>query len=384
MIRTQSAAFILLAAVAFTPTTHFAAETESENQVLTVTEVARLLRVADSKVVELAESGSLPARRIGHDWRFSRAAIMAWLQAEHELDAHELASLSGRSNDDRNPELLAQTSTSSSTETARPVGVAPDTGPTAEEIARRDQGVLLPKGRFTLEPSLSYARQTREDFPLLRLEQSTTVGSLGIRYGIIDDLQIAGEILGISRRTEIFAEDPVTGTGITDKDSDSYFGDMALSLQGVALKENIGRPSMTWSIDTVLPTGPGDVGIGGGLVLSKTYDPVVIYTGLNYLYGSDTDVTDPRRVLTKHNLSLNFGYTYAVNDSVAFSGALSGFFRSPPDSGAAIPLEGETYLLQLGMTWQLSDKWFIEPVVFTTIGGTAPDMNFVLTMPYTF
>jgi len=383
MTRIKILSLLILVTVIVIPTTNFAAVSTNDDAVLTVEEVANLLRVADDKVLELAESGSLPARRIGEDWRFNRAAIMQWLQGKRPLGEDVLAGLSGGSDRSRDTQVLAEASPSSPQPT-RPIGEAPNTGPTAEEIARRDQGVLLPKGRITLEPSLSYSRQTREDFPFLRLEQSTTTASLGMRYGIVNDLQIAAEILGISRLTEIFTEDPVTGTGITDKDTESYFGDMALSLQGVALRENIGRPSITWSIDTVLPTGPGDVGIGGGLVLSKTYDPVVIYTGLNYLYGSDIDTNNPRRVLTEHNLSLNFGYTYAVNDSVAFSGALSGFFRSPPDSGAAIPLEGETYLLQLGMTWQLTERLFLEPVVFVGIGGVAPDMNFVLTMPYNF
>jgi len=325
----------------------------------------------------------MPARRIGEDWRFNRAAIMEWLQGERPLGADELAIQRGRGDCSRDPLVLAEASPTASPEPVKPIGEAP-TGPTAEEVARRDQGVLLRRGSATLEPSVSYSRQTRDNFPSLRVEQSTTTASLAARYGILDDLQISGQILGIYRRTDIFAEDFNTGIGITDKDTDSYFGDMGLSLQGVALRENIGRPSITWSIDTVLPTGPGDTGIGAGLVLSKTYDPVVIYTGFNYLYGSDIDRSDPRRVLAENNLSLNFGYTYAVNDSVAFSGALSGFYRSSDDAGTAIPLETETYLLQLGMTWQLTPRLFIEPVVFVSIGGAAPDMNFVLTMPYNF
>jgi excisionase family DNA binding protein len=47
--------------------------------VLTVAEVAELLRSTDAAVLELAESGELPGRRIGGEWRFARAAVLQWL-----------------------------------------------------------------------------------------------------------------------------------------------------------------------------------------------------------------------------------------------------------------------------------------------------------------
>ena len=48
-------------------------------EVLTLEQTALLLQTTDDAVAELAESGELPARRIGGEWRFSRAAILAWL-----------------------------------------------------------------------------------------------------------------------------------------------------------------------------------------------------------------------------------------------------------------------------------------------------------------
>jgi excisionase family DNA binding protein len=48
-------------------------------EVLTVEEAADLLQVEARLVLELAESGELPARRIGKTWRFSRVAVLAWL-----------------------------------------------------------------------------------------------------------------------------------------------------------------------------------------------------------------------------------------------------------------------------------------------------------------
>ena len=47
--------------------------------VLTPAQAAALLQVTEEEVIGLAESGGLPGRRIGEQWRFSRPALIAWL-----------------------------------------------------------------------------------------------------------------------------------------------------------------------------------------------------------------------------------------------------------------------------------------------------------------
>jgi excisionase family DNA binding protein len=49
--------------------------------VLTLPEVAELLQVGPDVATELAEAGELPGRRVGGEWRFARAAVLAWLGA---------------------------------------------------------------------------------------------------------------------------------------------------------------------------------------------------------------------------------------------------------------------------------------------------------------
>jgi excisionase family DNA binding protein len=51
-------------------------------EVLTPRQLADLLQVDEAAVVELAERRELPGRKIGGDWRFSRAAVLAWLGEE--------------------------------------------------------------------------------------------------------------------------------------------------------------------------------------------------------------------------------------------------------------------------------------------------------------
>ena len=47
--------------------------------VLTPEQAADLLQVSTDEVVALAEAGTLPGRRIGEQWRFSRPALIEWL-----------------------------------------------------------------------------------------------------------------------------------------------------------------------------------------------------------------------------------------------------------------------------------------------------------------
>jgi len=49
------------------------------DEVLTLEEAAALLKLSEQVVRSRAEDGDLPGRRFGHDWRFARTAILAWL-----------------------------------------------------------------------------------------------------------------------------------------------------------------------------------------------------------------------------------------------------------------------------------------------------------------
>ncbi len=48
-------------------------------EVMNAAQAAQLLQLDEKVVVELAEAGQLPGRKLGTAWRFSRAAVIAWL-----------------------------------------------------------------------------------------------------------------------------------------------------------------------------------------------------------------------------------------------------------------------------------------------------------------
>jgi excisionase family DNA binding protein len=50
-------------------------------EVMNAEQAGQFLQIEESVVIELAETGRLPGRKLGTAWRFSRAALVAWLAA---------------------------------------------------------------------------------------------------------------------------------------------------------------------------------------------------------------------------------------------------------------------------------------------------------------
>jgi excisionase family DNA binding protein len=50
-------------------------------EVLTAAQAAELLQVDEQVVCSMAEAGTLPGRKLGKVWRFSRTALIAWLSS---------------------------------------------------------------------------------------------------------------------------------------------------------------------------------------------------------------------------------------------------------------------------------------------------------------
>lgn len=54
----------------------------AHDEIMTIPEVAALLKIADKTVYVLAQRGKLPGFKVGGQWRFSRTAINTWIDAQ--------------------------------------------------------------------------------------------------------------------------------------------------------------------------------------------------------------------------------------------------------------------------------------------------------------
>jgi excisionase family DNA binding protein len=343
----------------------------ADAEVMTVEEAALLLRVPAHALLELASAGAVPGRLVGGEWRFSRAALLDWLRGARQ---------------DERPSAVADPATvRGRASLAQPVAGERPASPTAEVVALRDQAALLRGGETTLEPGLAYARTERESFPVLREERRALLTSLTARYGLRNELQVTARLPWSYRRETSYAVSATPPDVQTSVSEARYTGDLSLSLLGVGLRETLGRPHLIWSIDSVLPTGPGDRGLGASAILSKSYDPVVLFGGLAYMHGASLDASNPRRQLSRNNWRLTLGYTYAVNDNLALNGLFGGSYASErPAAAGELPAARETHQVQFGLTWMLRRGLFLEPAVAFAVGGASPDMTVSLNIPYTF
>ena len=62
--------------------------TEKTNDLMTLDEVAAYLRLSKDTAYRMAQGGNLPASKVGVQWRFRRADVDRWLEANKNV-AHE-------------------------------------------------------------------------------------------------------------------------------------------------------------------------------------------------------------------------------------------------------------------------------------------------------
>ena len=63
--------------------------TAPANEVMTLPEAAAFLRLGEAQLERSAAKSEVPARRIAGQWRFSRAALLAWLDSAASLPGED-------------------------------------------------------------------------------------------------------------------------------------------------------------------------------------------------------------------------------------------------------------------------------------------------------
>jgi excisionase family DNA binding protein len=52
-----------------------------DDEVLTFKEAMELLKVGRNTLLKLAQEGKIPSQKVGNQWRFSREALLKWLES---------------------------------------------------------------------------------------------------------------------------------------------------------------------------------------------------------------------------------------------------------------------------------------------------------------
>jgi excisionase family DNA binding protein len=54
----------------------------AESEIMTTSEVAQYLRLSEATIYKLAQSGEIPAVKVGRNWRFKKGAIDGWFEQQ--------------------------------------------------------------------------------------------------------------------------------------------------------------------------------------------------------------------------------------------------------------------------------------------------------------
>lgn len=367
---------------------------ESElDKVLTIEETADFLRLPLADVREAAAGGEIPGRRIAGQWRFSRIALIQWLNDGRPLQLHRAApGTAPGAPPEAAPLNPARLTAVVGRQSAPPVGVTPGPSPSApptvgekpaarsaEQVALRDQGVLLRRGQTTVEAGLSYARAERQVLTS-RVEQNNVTASAGLRRGLADDLQASISVPLRHTRDAVVTGEPAGAL----REQRTGSGDVSLALLGVGWRESAASPALLWNVQAVVPGGAGDAGLGAGFSVTRSLDPLILFGGASYLRGLRIDAEDRDRGLARHNFGFNFGYAFAVNDVLALTGQFIGTYRNHEARSGVTPPARERYQLQFGATYVISPRFSVEPTVSFGVGGSAPDLSLGISFPYSF
>lgn len=368
-------------------------------EVLTEAEAAQLLRLERGTLIDLAMSGQIPGRRVGDDWRFSRAALLGWLtgyqmgqsasgfaqtsttQVEPPQPSSTLAlDRSRKSSSDEQPaqQIAAQ-------EQAPSIGSAPESR-SASEVFLRDQQILLDPKELVVDFGLFYAKDdqlilgTDGSAPVLGMIETDRLGGVVVaRYSIGHDTEIFANTSYQDRRVAIIAN----GRPFS-RETQRDFGDFGLGARHTLIHETVNLPDIILTVEGSVPTGDSSPTLGGGLTFVKSFDPSVLYGSINYRHIFSREFADVTKLQARDRLDLELGYAFALNDSVIVNSAVSGTFNSETAFDNAFIRQNEIFTLRTGLTARISRNLFVQPSVSYQLNGVGNAVTFGLNFPYSF
>jgi hypothetical protein len=157
---------------------------------------------------------------------------------------------------------------------------------------------------------------------------------INVNYGVTPAMEIYATFPFLYNKVDIISDNDVS------KSSDSGVGDVSLGLRYRLISESSKSPSVTASLDIITPTGEtadltdvsgvstgsGFWGFSTGLFVSKSIDPAIVFINFGYQYTYDDD-RDGENIQPGEILVYGFGTGLTVNNSVAFSGRVTGSYQ---------------------------------------------------------
>lgn len=329
----------------------------------------------------------------------------------------------------------------------QPVGQAPESETRPPEVAQifEQPGVLTPRGRFILEPSIQYGYSSNDRVALIgytvipailiglidvrQVKTTTGVLTLTGRYGLTNRLELEAKVpyVHVSTDTvsrEIFtgsAQDSVfatTGKGMGDVEATVRYqlnrggADKPFYIGWLRYKSRTGRDPFEVTTDCVTrcvanatgtglpldaPTGSGFEAIQPGITWLYPSDPVVFFGSLSYLYNFKRSnvsrtvlggVEEPLGEIDAGDIiGFNIGMGLALNEKAAISiGYDQAIVDRTQQNGVDVPGSVRMTLgtLLLGGTYRFTDRVSLNVALGAGLTRDTPDLTVTARVPITF
>jgi len=329
----------------------------------------------------------------------------------------------------------------------QPVGQAPESDVRPPEVAQIfDQpGVLTPKGKLVLEPSLQYGYSANDRVALVgytiipailiglidvrQVKTTTAVATLTGRYGLGRRMEVEAKLPYVYIHSDTVSREIFTGSaqdrvfnargdGIGDVEVTGRYqlnrggADKPFYIAWLRYKSRTGRDLFEVTTDCVtrcvanttgtglpldLPTGSGFNALQPGVTWLYPSDPVVFFGSLSYLHNfKRSDVS--RRVLGGQSeflgdikagdiLGFNLGMGLALNEKAAISiGYDQSIVGKTEQNGQEVAGAVRTTLgtLLLGGTYRFNDRTSLNVALGVGVTRDTPDLTLTARVPISF
>ena len=329
----------------------------------------------------------------------------------------------------------------------QPVGQAPESETRPPEVAQifEQAGVLTPRGKFVLEPSLQYGYSANDRVALVgytiipalliglidvrQVKTTSATATLTGRYGLSNRLELEAKlpyvyVNGDTVSREIFTGSAVdrvfnaNGNGLGDVELTARYQindggpDKAFFVGWLRYKSRTGKDLFEVVTDCVtrcignttgtglpleLPTGSGFEAIQPGITWLYPSDPVVFFGSFSYLHNfkrsnvSRTVIDGQKEALGSVEagdiIGFNLGMGLALNEKAAISmGYDQSMVGKTKQNGQDVAGSVRVTLgtLLLGGTYRLSDRASLNVALGVGVTRDTPDVSFTVRVPVTF
>jgi hypothetical protein len=321
-----------------------------------------------------------------------------------------------------------------------------DSRPPAVAPLFEQPGVLTPRGKLVIEPSLQFGYSSSNRVALVgytvipalliglvdvrEVKRNTITAALTARTGLSNRLEVEVKVPYVYRSDSAVSRELFTGTSVERvfDTSGRAIGDAELALRyqlndggadspyfvgALRVKSRTGRDPFSVVTDCTrrcvgenvsgtglpleLPTGSGFYSVQPSLTWLFPSDPAVFFGSISYLHNiKRSDVS--RLVLNGEReflgeikpgdaVGFNFGIGLALNDKASFSlGYDHSSIARTRLGGAPVPGAVRTQLgtLLLGYSYRLSDKRTLNVAVGAGLTRDTPDVSLTVRIPITF